>query len=171
MSHESLKVSFSSGLFEEHARYIFLSPNLSLLNSICGSFLVVQCKTTRSENHTKESDPRTPVHRISICIATDGTKKAPAHRLILTGNAICPGFIETGMTKAVFDKANTKGDRTGVGRLSPLQRFGIAKEIATVALFLASPAASYVTGQAITVDGGLSSSHPVAMRMVGRASM
>jgi len=77
-------------------------------------------------------------------------------------NAICPGLIETGMTKMIYDHARAAGTMGKVGQLNPMRRGGEPEEIARVALFLASPAASYVNGQAIVVDGGLSSSHPYA---------
>ncbi|MDQ0464849.1 NAD(P)-dependent dehydrogenase (short-subunit alcohol dehydrogenase family) [Caulobacter ginsengisoli] len=77
-------------------------------------------------------------------------------------NAICPGLIETGMTAPIFDRARAKGTDDKIGQLNPLRRAGQPKEIAAMALFLASDEASYVNGQAIAVDGGLSSSHPVA---------
>jgi NAD(P)-dependent dehydrogenase (short-subunit alcohol dehydrogenase family) len=77
-------------------------------------------------------------------------------------NAICPGLIETGMTKPIFDGARAKGSEGKIGQLNPLRRAGQPIEIAQMALFLASDDASYVNGQAMVVDGGLSSSHPVA---------
>lgn len=76
-------------------------------------------------------------------------------------NAICPGLIETGMTKPIFDYARSRGTGDKIGQLNPLRRYGEPDEIAHMALFLASDDASYVNGQAIAVDGGLSSSHPV----------
>lgn len=76
-------------------------------------------------------------------------------------NAICPGLIRTGMTEPVFNYAEQAGKMERVGQLNPLKRFGNPSEIANTALFLASDAASYINGQAIVVDGGLSSSHPV----------
>ncbi len=75
-------------------------------------------------------------------------------------NAICPGLIETGMTKPMFDHARAKGSQGKIGQLNPLKRAGIPEEIAAMALFLASDEASYVNGQAFAVDGGLSSTHP-----------
>lgn len=75
-------------------------------------------------------------------------------------NAVCPGLTETGMTQAWFDGARARGTEHKLGQLNPLRRAADAHEIAEVALFLASDAASYVNGQAIAVDGGLSSSHP-----------
>lgn len=76
-------------------------------------------------------------------------------------NAICPGLIETGMTKPLFDRADERGTREKIGQLNPMRRYGEPSEIAKVALFLASDDASYINGQAIAVDGGLSSSLPV----------
>ena len=79
-------------------------------------------------------------------------------------NAICPGLIETGMTKPIFDRARERGTEAKIGQLNPLKRYGVPEEIARTALFLASDDASYVNGQAIAVDGGLSSSLPVVGR-------
>ncbi len=88
-----------------------------------------------------------------------------ANALLGTGvrvNAVCPGLIETGMTKPMFDGARARGSEAKIGQLNPMQRFGVPEEIAQMALFLASDDASYVNGQAFAVDGGLSSTHPFA---------
>jgi NAD(P)-dependent dehydrogenase (short-subunit alcohol dehydrogenase family) len=90
-----------------------------------------------------------------------------ANELYGTGvrvNAICPGLIETGMTKPVYDAARERGTADKIGQLNPLTRGGEPHEIANMGLFLASDEASYVNGQFIAVDGGLSSSHPVVRR-------
>ena len=76
-------------------------------------------------------------------------------------NAICPGLIETGMTQSIFEQARARGTDNKIGQLNPLRRAGAPIEIARMALFLASDAASYVNGQALPVDGGLSASHPI----------
>ena len=86
-------------------------------------------------------------------------------------NAICPGLTETGMTKPVFDYAREANKMDRVGRLNPLHRGAQPDELAKVALFLASDDASYVNGQAIAVDGGLSSSHPVTRQEYGRTAV
>ncbi|MFT5444167.1 MAG: NAD(P)-dependent dehydrogenase (short-subunit alcohol dehydrogenase family) [Myxococcota bacterium] len=77
-------------------------------------------------------------------------------------NAICPGLIETGMTKPMFDMAKAAGKEKKIGQLNPLLRAGAPHEIAGAALFLASDESSYVNGQAYAVDGGLSGSLPTA---------
>ena len=86
-----------------------------------------------------------------------------ANELFASGvrvNAICPGLIETGMTKPTFDRARARGTEEKIGQLNPTRRNGEPEEIANMALFLASDEASYVNGQAYAVDGGLSSTHP-----------
>ena len=69
----------------------------------------------------------------------------------VTVNAIAPGFIETDMSEAVRNKA---GDL--IKKMIPMRRLGQPDDIAQVAVFLASDAAAYLTGQVLTVDGGLS---------------
>ena len=75
-------------------------------------------------------------------------------------NAVCPGLIETGMTKPVFDRAKERGTQDKIGQLNPLKRPGQPHEIAAMGLFLASDESSYVNGQAFPVDGGLTASMP-----------
>ena len=86
-------------------------------------------------------------------------------------NAICPGVVETGMTKPMFDYAREAGKLDRIGQLNPLRRGAVPDEIARVALFLASDDASYLNGQSIAVDGGLSSSHPVTKQQFGRVAV
>ena len=86
-----------------------------------------------------------------------------AYELYNTGvriNAICPGLIETGMTRPTFERARERGTDGRIGQVNPTRRAGQPPEIAEMACFLLSNRASYVNGQAIPVDGGLSSSHP-----------
>ncbi len=97
-----------------------------------------------------------------------------AQQLCETGvrcNAICPGLTETGMTKPTFDYAKEKDVMHKVGRLNPLRRAAQPEELANVALFLASDQSSYVNGQSIAVDGGLSSSHPVTRQLTGQTAV
>lgn len=82
-----------------------------------------------------------------------GFTKAVARELAsrnITVNALAPGFIETDMTAVLDDKM-----RGELLTKIPLNRLGKADDIAEAALFLAGPAASYITGQVLTVDGGM----------------
>ncbi len=85
-------------------------------------------------------------------------------------NAICPGLIETGMTRGIYDMARAAGKEEMIGHLNPLKRGGVPDEIARAALFLASDESSYVNGHALVVDGGLSASHPHYRQEYGRTS-
>jgi 3-oxoacyl-[acyl-carrier protein] reductase len=68
----------------------------------------------------------------------------------ITVNAICPGFIATDMAEALGPAIIDE-----VKKRIPCQRIGEADEIADAVLYLASDSASYITGQVITVDGGM----------------
>ncbi len=83
-----------------------------------------------------------------------GFTKSVAHELgsrNIRCNAIAPGFIETDMTHYLQDEESAKSFLAKI----PLGRFGNADEIADIALFLASDMSSYITGQVISICGGL----------------
>lgn len=67
-------------------------------------------------------------------------------------NAICPGYVETDLTRAMLAVDHLRAEVLGQ---TPLGRLAMLEEVAEPALFLASDAASYVTGAALLVDGGL----------------
>lgn len=68
----------------------------------------------------------------------------------VTCNAIAPGFIQTRMTDVLSDEV-----KSGILGQVPMARLGQPEDVANVALFLASDAANYITGQVINVDGGM----------------
>lgn len=68
----------------------------------------------------------------------------------ITANVVAPGFIETDMTEGLPEAI-----KEGVKTFTPLKRMGTAAEVASAAAYLASEEASYVTGQVLAVDGGM----------------
>ena len=95
--------------------------------------------------------------------AVNSLTQTAANALAGTGvrvNAILPGLVETQLTRSIFEDAKARGVESKLGHVTPLKRPGRAEEIAAVAAFLASDDASYIDGQWISVDGGVSSTHP-----------
>ena len=68
----------------------------------------------------------------------------------ITANAVAPGFIETDMTSALSEE-----QRTTLEKQIPLERLGRVEDIAEAVLFLCSPAAAYITGEVLNVNGGM----------------
>ncbi|SDJ21331.1 3-oxoacyl-[acyl-carrier-protein] reductase [Frankineae bacterium MT45] len=72
----------------------------------------------------------------------------------ITANVIAPGFIDTDMTAELSDAR-----RSEIIANVPLRRYGSTDEVAATAVFLASPAAAYISGAVLPVDGGLGMGH------------
>ncbi|MEO0587223.1 MAG: SDR family oxidoreductase, partial [Planctomycetota bacterium] len=71
----------------------------------------------------------------------------------VTANAVCPGFIETDMTDVLPEAI-----KENVKKITALGRFGQPDDIAHAVAYIASDGAGYVTGQVLTVDGGMTMS-------------
>jgi 3-oxoacyl-[acyl-carrier protein] reductase len=84
------------------------------------------------------------IEGFSRCLATEYAKRG------ITVNCVAPGFIETDMTSAVVSAAGDK-----IKSSIPVKRLGRPEDIAHAVLFLASEESSYITGQVLKVDGGL----------------
>lgn len=80
---------------------------------------------------------------------TKSTAKELAGRGV-TCNAIAPGYIQSDMTDAMPEKA-----KEAITSQIPMKRTGLPQDVANLAVFLAGPGASYITGEVIRVDGGL----------------
>jgi len=142
----------------KHASLAMLKPNSSRGKEEAGGSIIVTASVAGIRSGAGTIDYS------ASKAAVNSIAKTSAYQLGKTNirvNSICPGIIETGMTKLTFDAARARGTAGKIGQLNPLGRFGVAEEIAQVALFLASDDSSYVNGQNIAVDGGLSASHPV----------
>ena len=76
-------------------------------------------------------------------------------------NCICPGYIDAGLAWGYFEaQPDPAAARAAAGKLHALWRIGRPEEVARVAVFLASDAASFMTGSAVVVDGGFGSGLP-----------
>ncbi len=95
------------------------------------------------------------VHGLTRSIAVD-------HGPSIRCNAICPGWINTGMLEAGFDlAANPSAARTDALARHPAGRFGEVRDVAAMAVWLASNEAAFATGQLFTIDGGMTASSPI----------
>ena len=89
---------------------------------------------------------------LTKCLALDGAKAG------IRANCVCPGFVETPMLERFLaGQADPSAARAAATAVHPLGRLGHPADIAEAFVYLASDEASWVTGEALVVDGGLSS--------------
>ena len=111
----------------------------------------------------KVSDPSMALYNASKAFVHGLTRSiAVDHGPDIRCNAICPGWIETGMLDAGFDLADDpeKARQDALARHA-MKRFGKPQDIAAMAVWLASDASSFATGQCYTVDGGMTAASPL----------
>jgi NAD(P)-dependent dehydrogenase (short-subunit alcohol dehydrogenase family) len=141
--------------------------------NLTGTFLVAKAALAKMIDQPRVDGERGSIVTLASIEGLEGTAGGSAYNaskggvVLLTknialdygpsgirANAICPGFIETPMTNNVFGLPGMEEPMTAMVHEHALQRMGKPEEIAAMAAFLVSPDASFISGQAIAVDGG-----------------
>src|ERR1700756_226405 len=141
--------------------------------NLTGTFLVAKAAVAKMIDQPRVDGERGSIVTLASIEGLEGTAGGSAYNaskggvVLLTknialdygpsgirANAICPGFIETPMTNNVFGLPGMEEPMTAMVHEHALQRMGQPEEVAAMAAFLLSSDASFVSGQAIAIDGG-----------------
>ena len=146
---------------------LVMGTNARGVFNICRAFIPIMNKGSSIINigsiSGKVADPSMALYNASKAFVHGLTRSiAVDHGPDIRCNAICPGWIETGMLDAGFDLAYdpTKAQEDALAR-HPVRRFGKPEDIASMAVWLASDASSFATGQCYTIDGGMTAASPL----------
>jgi NAD(P)-dependent dehydrogenase (short-subunit alcohol dehydrogenase family) len=115
-----------------------------------GSLIALTAAATRRypPRDSLSAVPKAAIEQLVVAVAKE------EGRFGIRANCVAPGMIESGLGQRMLKRDYKPEVGEAFRRSVPLRRFGTAEEIAAVVSFLASPAAGYVSGQVIVVDGG-----------------
>ena len=121
-----------------------------------GGGRIVNITTIGAKQPRARSMPTTVTRAAGLAFTKALSKEYAAHNILV--NTVCIGLIRSAQQDAKAAKANLTAEQfyANLGKDIPLGRVGLPEEVANVIAFLASSAASYVTGSSINLDGGTS---------------